>query len=74
MTPSFDIPGMAGNETRIRQWFSHFQMSKLSEFGYGAKALASYALNNRDNVRLTTMSRALTADKLYRFPRLPVWL
>ncbi len=37
------------SDARIRGWFAHFDMAGISAFQYGAKALANYALAERDH-------------------------
>lgn len=38
------------SDSNITSWFAHFSMSGISDFKYGAKALANYALSNRSSV------------------------
>ena len=40
-----------GGDRRALEWFNHFGTDGLEAFRYGAKALARFALNNRDQVR-----------------------
>ena len=39
-----------GGERRALEWFDHFGTDGVEAFRYGAKALAKFALNNRDQV------------------------
>lgn len=50
----FTLTHCTGSDLRIMMWFSHFSMSGMTGFKYGAFALAHYALAHREEVSCDT--------------------